>query len=118
MAQPSTASPEPNPDVGWLEGLRFGQGANPLNNLSFLTLQRTRTSLGLVKGGGDWPDPLEDPMKQILGQAKKSVAAWDGVLVFVYLPSWAEIVDNDRTKFDFRNAVRSPRCGYPRPGSI
>ena len=101
----STVSPDQDPEVGWVERLRFGQGANPLNKLSFLTLRRTRTSLGLVKGGGDWPDPLEEPMKNILNQARESVAAWDGVLVFVYLPSWAEIVNNDRTKFDFRNAA-------------
>jgi len=99
------ASRNADSNAGWLERLRFGQGANPLNKFGFLTLRRTRTSLGLVKGGGDWPDPLEEPMKNILNQAQESVAAWDGVLVFVYLPSWAEIVNNDRTKFDFRNAA-------------
>ena len=46
-------------------------------------------------------------MKNILAQAKGSIAQWGGELVFVYLPSWAEIVDNDRTKFDFRNAALS-----------
>ena len=104
---PPPVLPTTDEKPGWLERLQFGQGANPLNNLSFLTLRRTRTSLGLVKGGGDWPDPLEQPMKNILAQAKGSIAQWGGELVFVYLPSWAEIVDNDRTKFDFRNAALS-----------
>jgi len=99
------ASRNADSNAGWLERLRFGQGANPLNKLSFLTLRRTRTALALVKGGGDWPDPLEKPMADVLDQAKNAVAQWGGVLVFVYLPSWAEIVDNDRTKFDFRNAA-------------
>ena len=93
------------PDDRWIDWLQFGQGANPLNNLSFLTLRRTRTSLRLIKGGGDWPDPLEETMGTILGQAKNSVAEWGGELLFVYLPGWEEIVDNDRTKFDFRNAA-------------
>ena len=62
---PPPVLPTTDEKPGWLERLQFGQGANPLNNLSFLTLRRTRTSLGLVKGGGDWPDPLEQPMKNI-----------------------------------------------------
>ena len=44
-------------------------------------------------------------MTNILGHAKGLVGQWGGDLVFIYLPSWTEVIGRDKSKFGFRNAA-------------
>jgi len=101
----AAVAPDGATDQLWFEKLRFTSGANPLNQINFIILQRTRTFLGLLKGGGDWPDPPQKEMTNILGHAKGLVGQWGGDLVFIYLPSWTEVIGRDKSKFGFRNAA-------------
>jgi hypothetical protein len=86
----------------WLSG---ALGENPLNRVDGLTLRRTRTVLGLVEGGGDWPDPPKALFAKVIDAALREVRSWNGQLVFVYLPSWSEIVRGDQTKARYRDAA-------------
>jgi hypothetical protein len=107
VGQPETAIalPDESLDRGWLQSLRFFTGANPLNRIDGLTLRRTRTVLGLVRGGGDWPDPPQAEMTEILDEAAAVTAEWGGRLLFVYLPGWREVINHDTSKEGFRTAA-------------
>jgi len=105
QSETAAAAPPDAQPQGWLSALRFSSGANPLNQIDFLTLRRTRTVLGLVKGGGDWPDPPQQAMADILGEAAALTAQWGGQLIFVYVPSWSEVIGRDKSKLGFRLAA-------------
>lgn len=95
-----------NRDSLWSR-LLFRDGINPLNEISFLSLRRARSVLGLVEGGGDWPEPNETELELILEKAKETVEGWGGTIVFVYLPSWNELINHDRSKVRYTKAAKS-----------
>jgi len=88
--------------VAWFE---TGVGHNPLNAISGLTLRRTRKVLGLIEGGGDWPEPPRSLFHDVLQEAKQLAASVESRIVFVYLPSWSEIIMGDETKARYRDAA-------------
>ena len=89
----------------WWARFKFESGPNPLNSLDILTLRRTRTVLGLIEGGGDWPVPDQTGFRAILDRAQVIVDEWEGTLVVVYLPRFGEIINDDRTKARYREAA-------------
>ena len=92
-------------DYDILEWWRSGDGQNPLNAINGLTLRRTRTALGLIEGGGDWPEPPRSLFHDVLQQVSLIASRIEGQLVFIYLPSWTETIMWDESKARYRKAA-------------
>ena len=82
---------------------------------AFLTLYRVRTLLGWTSPQPDYESSI-DIFCQVIERAEEAVSAWDGRMLFVYLPSWYRYIPGGdagglRMRADIQECVE--RSGIP-----